>query len=76
MENEKKSIWTKLFAPKKSSCCSMRIEEVAEDDAGKGKLKDSAPTRQPLQGSSCCAGTALESEGKEQAGKKQTGHRV
>lgn len=37
MSEEKKGFWSKLFGPKKSSCCSIKIEKEPEDAAAEGE---------------------------------------
>lgn len=53
MENEKKEGWLgKLFGSKKSSCCSIRIEEVKDD---KKKDNKDEEQQQPACGCDSCA---------------------
>jgi len=47
-DDKEKGFLSKLFGAKKSSCCNLRIEEVADEQA---KPKD---TSKPAGGSSCC----------------------
>jgi len=47
MADEKKTgIWSKLFGARKSSCCNMKIEEVAEDEPPQAPKPPAKP--------SCC----------------------
>jgi len=47
-DDKKKGIFSKLFGSKKSSCCNLKIEEIADEQA---KPED---TSKPSGGSSCC----------------------
>ncbi len=48
-KSKKEGLFSKIFGAPKSSCCNMRIEEVAEEEAGKPE------ERRP---SSCCGGAS------------------
>ncbi len=63
MSNEKKGFWSKVFGPKKSSgCCSVKIEEVPDDEAldteAAKKEKDEKAESEADQSvpAPCCAG--------------------
>jgi len=53
-EEKKKGFLAKIFGPKKSSCCNLRIEEVTEDDKNASEKKGSADNARPKQAPPCC----------------------
>ena len=55
-DEKRKGIFSRIFGPKKSCCCNMKIEEVAEDQP--------AHASKPPAGASCCGGEQSKREKK------------
>lgn len=72
-EEKKKGFWARLFGPKESACCSLKIEEVKEGDAQDSSKEDpeaakaegspAAPGQPTPQEGSCCCGPKKPSPG-------------
>jgi hypothetical protein len=58
MSEEKKGFLSRIFGARKSCCCGVKIEEVAEDQPKEPKVDEGQPsaTDDKKPGGSCCCG--------------------